>query len=134
MPSNGMTDEIDPLPLIRRQLVWDSSDHTAADAVCAAVGLAPVSDEVMTMDHRASHVRMLKVAPFVATLALLAQEMAGIHATLFERAVELAGEKMDISRDDIEARYLMIIASSAMAIVSQLMDAGLLTYGEYLHE
>lgn len=112
-----------------RQLAWDSSSPcTAAPEILEILGLMGQSEDVEDLEHRASHARLEKLKSLVVPMAILASSMATLNANV---AMYLA-EKTDLELGDEDGMllaegYVTLIATSTVAILSQLISAGMIT-------
>lgn len=108
---------------IKRQMVWDSVPCPRVPEMLPAMGLVLGSQEVIDMEHRASHRRLQRLAPiypYVLMTSALAGEVIG-------RAI-LEDQGMEPSDEDLE-RYVAVVQAGVMAVLSNLADMDLVGIG-----
>lgn len=125
---------LDLTPLMKARLVWDVIDHDAMREWMPRLGLTPASEESMELDHLACHRRAQLAMPVSGLVDTLASLLAEIHGTyVIHEAGDLVppGQRAEAAAEYADVAYRMI-QSSALAIVSELLQEGLLAYGPAL--
>jgi hypothetical protein len=125
----------DPRPLVLKRLAWDvfPHDYDAIREVQGRLGLVPDDDEGMDVEHAASDARVNRIAPLQETLDVLS-EFAGevlAHYMLLTVSAE-AGDGVEVPQEIIDVfqeQNAEVLSEGVSAIVSHLMDTGILEYG-----
>lgn len=122
--------EIDLTPVLLRRLTWDIMPCSEVAGLLTALGLTHGTDEGMAMDHRDSHHRMAQVYPLENYFQRFSEILGVITATALTKkaGVDLGEGSVKFAEQNQE-----VILHSARAIVAQLIEAGVLTYGIPLH-
>jgi hypothetical protein len=121
----GMTPEAAQTFLLRR-FVWDITPCPDVNDLLTALGLTHGSEEGQAIDHRDSHARLGQVYP----LELILQVYSGIMSRVVTTAMsEAAGITEDVDMEAFAVQECNVILSATRAIIAQLMDVKLLTYG-----
>lgn len=109
---------------IQRQLMWDLMRHDAVfdPEVQAQVGCVPASMDVLEAEHEAADIRAERVTPYMMRVMYL----AALTATIVGRT-DLVTDVAEGSETDRLASLTTLIASGAVAVLSDLLDAGVLT-------
>lgn len=126
--------EMSVLPAIRRQMIWDVSEHDIVEQVCDMAGLTATSPDVAELEHRDSHTRTAMLSPFSPVIKTLTEEMASIHADVYMKQLAAMGEKTDEETHELmRQRYIHLIGTSYTAMLAQMMGSELLTYGRAMY-
>lgn len=114
--------------MINKRLVWDVSPHYEVERISAYLGLPPASDEGLNMEHREAHKRTEGVLVLGPHINLLAESAArAVYSNMIvmgehEESTPLDSEDFKEQTDALE----VVIFNSALAIISELVDWGLL--------
>lgn len=108
-----------------REATWDGFDHARVPALLTALGLPGESDDVRDMEHAASHARCERLLHLAVPLATLSDTMGSLQAGFVLAQAEEAGLAIDdLDSERLSDAYSQLIASSVVAILSQLIAAG----------
>lgn len=124
----GILDEgpVDITAVLLRRLTWDTMPCDEVADLLPALGLTQGTEEGMNHDHAESHHRTAQVYPIEVYFRRLADILGVIMATaMTQRAgVDLGEESVKFAEQNAE-----VILAGSRAIVAQLVDTGVLTYG-----
>lgn len=129
---------LDPRPLMLKRMVWDIFPHDTdvVREVQRQLGLVPDQPDGLEMEHDASDTRINRVAPMSKALETLSEYAAGVIGYYLLAVLEASaddGDDIEVPEGFLKSMYHQnseIIFESAYAIISHLMDTGVLAYGE----
>lgn len=132
----GNETELDLRPLLLRRFAWDIFPHDfdLLKEIQGKLGLVPDDDDGMEVEHAASDIRINRVAPLSDTLQTLSGIAAEVMAQYLCVCVEDDADEEDIHiPGDVivafETQNTEVINDGATAIISHLLDTGVLVYG-----
>ena len=121
------------LPILIRQVIYDSM-LTPTEGIAMAMGLPPISNEVVEMEERASEERLLK---FSALLPFI-DSHADIAAKIATAAYVLEDDNMDeVEAEELEGMtrlFRLVSLASSVSCVSTLISLGLIESKVVSHE
>jgi hypothetical protein len=132
---------LDPRPLVIKRMVWDifPHDYDLIREVQGKLGLVPDHDEGLDVEHAASDTRVNKIVPLQETIDILSGFAGEVLAQYLVLCIKAQTENPDIEvpGDVIEAFEVQnaeVLSEGVFAIVSHLMDTGVLAYGEKIRK
>lgn len=127
--------ELDPRPLLLKRMTWDifPHDYGVIREVQGKLGLVPDHDEGLDVEHAASDARVNKLAPLQETLDILAEFAGEVMAQYLVLSITGKTESdVEVPDEIIEAfeeQNAEVLSEGVFAIISHLMDTGILEYG-----
>ncbi len=112
--------------MLSKRLVWDIIPCQDAEKMITLMELVPDSPDVSEMEHRASHERIHLVAPLKDMLDLLTPLVSGVTASamLVNSGIQ-ADEESAVA---LQRHHSQVVRASAVAILANLFDMGIITY------
>lgn len=118
--------------MLARRLLWDVVPCPLAVKVGAFMGLPPASEEIEDMEHQQSHQRLQQAYPTVPFIMEFAK-----HATKAVVGANILGmsddepEVTEEEKDEITVKLYPMIYQTALAMVAELIDVGILHLPHY---
>jgi hypothetical protein len=118
--------QIENYDTLRRKLMYDLFPHTMLTEGFAALGIVPGSDEVVDLEHMASHVRDAKMSSTLHQVTLfigaIAGEVLASAQLMGSDAKGLPAEKKQQYRYEIA----QVVQVASVAVVAELLDLGVI--------
>lgn len=127
----------DPRPLVLKRMIWDvfPHDYSAIGEAQGYLGLVPDEAEGMEVEHDASDLRIARMMPLhvpIGTLSDLAGSVVACY--VIQHCQAEFGDDEDVLPPEVvaqfEAQTSEVIAHGAYAVISHLMDTGVLAYSD----
>lgn len=127
-------DPINPKPLILSKLAWDLLDHDEVREWLPRLGLVPAGDDSLEMDHAACHERAQLLRPLVHAITVYSDLLAEIHAVyvIHEAGDTIPAAEQKAAREQYERGAQRLIQTSALSMIGEMLQEGILSYGEAL--
>jgi hypothetical protein len=117
------------MPVLVRQVIYDSI-YDASEAIAEKLGLPPISEEVSSMESRASEDRLSKFSPLIPFIEAHSDISARVSASAYQlEMLENNPEDGPFIEEDLEhiiGLFKIVSLSAAVSVISTLMSLELL--------
>ena len=108
------------MDMLKKRVLRDVVPCSMVEKVTSDVGLQPASPDVEDVEHRASHVRLLAIAPLLPVI----MNMSVYAAAAVASATKMAnGDTMDVEQ------LAKVIYQTSWALIAELYDVDLVHLG-----
>lgn len=114
------------MDMLAKRLLWDVVPCPMAEQVRDYLGYAPTSEDVEDREHQESHQRLAKVGPILPFLDQMSHMVTPAIVGTMIVGSDDEEHTSEEERNDAIAKLQPVLYQTTLAILSELMDMGLL--------